>query len=115
MKSTPQAEWEQDVSVAVRAARRLNIPVIVSSYPEFSLEGMRTAAENNGAIYVDLEPVFRTHFRCRKDYVGSDGRYCNTAGYGLMAEVYASKIEQLLGMKQTGAAIAAPASKTKPR
>ena len=115
VKSTPQSEWVEDVSGAVRAARSLNIPVLVSSYPEFNLEGMREAAEQNGAVYADLEPIFKSRFKSRGEYVGYDELHCNTAGYRLMAEVYADKIGQLFSDKQTGAATAAPASKTKLR
>ena len=98
-KSTPRSEWIEDVSGAVLAAHSLNIPVLVSSYPDFSLEGMREAAEQNGAVYVDLEPIFKSRFKSRGEYIGYDELHCNTAGYRLMAEVYAERIGQFFANK----------------
>ncbi len=112
-RSTPQSEWIEDVSGAVLAARHMAVPVIVSSYPELNLEGLCEAAEQNGAVYVDLGPMFKSRFSFRREYVGYDELHCNTEGYRLMAEVYADVLARLFGMKQTGAANAAPASKNK--
>jgi len=115
LNGTPQGEWVADVSEAVLAARKAGAAVIVSSYPDRNLEGMRAAADKNGAQYVDLTGIFRTKFRSRQEYIWYDLVHCNTAGYGLMAEVYASELERLFGLKKTGAASAAPVSKpTKP-
>ena len=99
--ATPQSEWVADIAESVRIARKAGIPVIVSSYPDRNLEGVRTAAERNGAEYMDLTEAFRRRFKMRQEYSSYDNAHCNTAGYRFMAELYSAKIEALFGAAHT--------------
>lgn len=96
--ATPQSEWVADIAESVRIARKAGIPVIVSSYPDRNLEGVRTAAERNGAEYMDLTEAFRRRFKMRQEYSSYDNAHCNTAGYRFMAELYAVELEDLFDM-----------------
>lgn len=99
IKSDPQASWEADIAAVVRAAKRAGVPVIVSSYPELNLPGMREAAEAGGAKYVDLMPVFKRKFKSRSEYIAYDDAHCNTRGYRAIAEVFVGMAENLFGLK----------------
>jgi len=109
LRRTPKEEWVSDISEAVTMVRRAGVPVIVSSYHELNLEGMRDAAETNGAIYVDLEPVFKQRFKTRQEYTAYDNVHCNTRGYRAIAEVFAGMAEDLFGLTKSTSAASSPA------
>ena len=104
IQSDPQADWEADIAAAVQAAKRAGVPVIVSSYPELNLPGMRAAAEGSGAKYVDLMPVFKREFKSRSEYIAYDEAHCNTRGYRAIAELFTGMAEDLFGLRASTSA-----------
>jgi lysophospholipase L1-like esterase len=90
---------KDDMVRLVEAAHARGVKVILSSYPYFSHSEVEEAAEETGATYIDFRPLFAERFERREDYISSDNCHCNTAGYGLMAEVFAAEVDRILALE----------------
>lgn len=90
------ASMKADMVRLIEAAQARGVKVILASYPYFSHHEVEEAAEETGATYVDFRPLFAERFESREDYISADNCHCNTAGYGLMAEIFASEVDRLL-------------------
>ncbi|HOX23292.1 MAG TPA: tetratricopeptide repeat protein, partial [Elusimicrobiales bacterium] len=100
-RASPRSELEADIASAVKVAQSRKVPVIVSSYPELSLPGLRSAAEKSGAVYADLTVDFGRRFKFREEFIGFDNVHCNTKGYRLMAEIFAEQAAKILALPST--------------
>ena len=89
-------ELQTDISRAICAVRKTGAVVIVSSYPEEDLPGLREAARENNTEYVDFTTIFKDKFRRRDEYLAYDRFHCNSKGYRIMAETFAARAEAIL-------------------
>ncbi|HOX22006.1 MAG TPA: hypothetical protein PLL10_00970, partial [Elusimicrobiales bacterium] len=82
----------KDLLAAGNLARRHNVKLILSSYPQRSLPPVAEAARELAASYIDFVPLFKIRFQKPEEYLSFDRDHCNDTGYGFMAEKFADEI-----------------------
>ncbi|MCB9666329.1 MAG: tetratricopeptide repeat protein [Alphaproteobacteria bacterium] len=88
--------FRADIDRIVDIVQAAGAQVIFSSYPEHAYAEVEEVARERKVPYVDFRPIFAKTFTDRSDYIGADGFHCNTAGYRLMAEVFADEVREVL-------------------
>ncbi|MBI4879348.1 MAG: hypothetical protein HY812_06765 [Planctomycetes bacterium] len=94
--SDTRVRLEQDLRHFVSLVRQSGAQPLLLTYPRNLgpiQQGLRTVAEDEGALLVDLEPVFAELLEtaAEEDYFIADG-HCNDAGYAVMARAVAAAI-----------------------
>jgi lysophospholipase L1-like esterase len=107
--------FRADARRMIEAARARGVPILFSSYPDAIYPELQQVAQELGEDFIDLRPFYRERFAQREDYISPDRCHCNTAGYRLMAELFADRAQAVIpALREAGAAPVAPSTPAAP-